>query len=252
VFKGSVGDPWIPINSETGVALNVGATGFTYDRTRQLLLEDGFEGSPCQQIQPEDAKAEQLWLCCAALARGQGGTEGFHERWVPIQGKARSFLLNPDKKRTLGELSRERVTRAGNVWDKALFPALQALLSGGGKAGVDEKKKKSKPHKMPERWKWTYEQGINQCYFQQLWEDLESEVPEQQRRWAEVLRDLARTILHQAEREAPVPDARRERASAAAWGLLEAGMRKQIPEAFADHTPTRDVEEDLDADPTLP
>lgn len=97
-----------------------------------------------------------------------------------------------------------------------------------------------------------YEQGVDQCYFQQLWEDLELEISEQQRRWAEVLRQLARAVLRQAEREAPVPDARRERASAAAWGLLEAGMRKQIPEAFADNSPTRDAEEDLDADPTLP
>jgi len=97
-----------------------------------------------------------------------------------------------------------------------------------------------------------YEQGVDQRYFPQLWSDLEVDTIEQQRRWAEVLRDLARSVLHQAEREAQVPDARRERASAAAWDLLEAGMRKQIPEAFADNTPTRDAEEDLDADPTLP
>lgn len=246
VFKGNVGDPWIPINSETGVALNVGATGFTYDRTRQLLLEDGFEGSLCQQAQPEDGKAEHLWLCCAALARGQGGTEGFHERWVPIPARVRTRLLDPAGKTSLGELARERVARAGNVWKSALFPALQALLKGGGgNTG-------SKPLAMPERWRWTYESGIDARYFPQLWADFDLDSTAQRVNWGEVLQELARSILRHAEREAPVPDARRERASAAAWGLLEAGMRKQIPEAFADHTPTRDVEEDLDADPTLP
>lgn len=250
VLKGNMGDPWIPVNTSKNAALGVGYTGFSYDLTRQLLIQDGFKGGVCQQIQPDDA--DPLWLCCAALARGDGGTEGFHERWVPIPARARSFLLNPDKKRTLGELARERVSRAGNVWDRALFPALQALLSGGRRAETESKQKKARSQKMPERWKRMYEQGVDQRYFPQLWSDLELDTIEQQRRWAEVLRDLARSILHQAEREAPIPDARRERASAAAWGLLEAGMRKQIPEVFADNTPTRDAEEDLDADPTLP
>jgi CRISPR system Cascade subunit CasA len=232
--------------------LTVAGTGFTYDLTRQLLLEDGFRGGVCQRIQPEDANVDLVWLCCTALARGQGGTEGFHERWVPIPARARSFLLNPDTKKTLGEVANERVIRAGNVRIRALFPAFQALLSGGSKAETENKRKKAKPLKIPERWNWMYEQGVNQRFFPQLWADLDLEPPEQQRRWAEVLRDLARSVLRQAEREAPIPDARRERASAAAWGLLEAGMRRQIPEAFSDNPPTIDAEEDLDADPTLP
>ncbi len=165
---------------------------------------------------------------------------------MPIPARVRARLLDPAAKTSLGELARERVGRAGNVWKSALFPALQALLKGGGgNTG-------SKPLAMPERWRWTYESGVDGCYFPQLWTALDLDPAEQRANWGEILKKLARAVLRQAEHEAPVPDTRRERASAAAWGLLEAGMRKQIPEAFADNSPIRDAEEDLDGDPTLP
>ncbi|HKJ88844.1 MAG TPA: type I-E CRISPR-associated protein Cse1/CasA, partial [Gammaproteobacteria bacterium] len=120
ILKGNVGDPWIPLSTE-GKAANVSATGWDYDRLRQILLEDGYAWAPCQHHQEDDP--QRLWFYAVGLARGQGKTEGFHERWIPIPPFVASRLFANESRRELGEIAQERVNRTGEA-RKVLHRAL--------------------------------------------------------------------------------------------------------------------------------
>jgi len=223
VLKGNVGDPWIPVKSE-GSALNIGPGGITYDRVRALLFQDGYRWSACQHPQPDDPPS--VFFCAAAIARGQGGTEGFHERWIEIPQKRRWVLFDEHRRKTLGETARERVEQTANVRRRALHPALLVLLEGAPERRLNLKSN------LDLRWLNVFEAKIDQRFFPNLWEDAELEGDEQKRRWARTLRGAAEEVLKLAEKEAPLADARRERALARAWMILRGGLKKWVPEAF--------------------
>ncbi|MBW2149298.1 MAG: type I-E CRISPR-associated protein Cse1/CasA, partial [Deltaproteobacteria bacterium] len=223
VLKGNVGDPWIPVKSE-GSALNIGPGGITYDRVRALLFQDGYRWSACQHPQPDDPPS--VFFCAAAIARGQGGTEGFHERWIEIPLKRRWVLFDEHRRKTLGETARERVEQTANVRRRALHPALLVLLEGAPERRLNLKSN------LDLRWLNVFEAKIDQRFFPNLWEDAELEGDEQKRRWARTLRGAAEEVLKLAEKEAPLADARRERALARAWMILRGGLKKWVPEAF--------------------
>ncbi|HEY8492045.1 MAG TPA: type I-E CRISPR-associated protein Cse1/CasA [Dehalococcoidia bacterium] len=220
VMKGNVGDPWIPVKIEDGAALTVGPRGFDYDRLRCLLFEDGYAAGPCQQLQPDDP--EEVYLYAAALARGQGGTDGFHERWLPIPRRARFRLAGAAERESLAELARDRVELAAQVEKSALRPALLALLQAG-----DEKLDFQDGRHV--RWGEEWSRRLDVAFFPQLWEDLDLPRTEQDARWAAFLRSCALEVFEQAWAEAPVADVRRERARARAEALLLSGLRKLLP-----------------------
>lgn len=231
VLKGNVGDPWIPVGA-AGSALTLSGRGLTYDRIRQLLLGDEFRRSLCQRPQPDDPEA--VFFYAASLSRGQGKTEGFHQRWIPIPKEKRYFLFDDGGRQALNELARDRVTRAGDVRRKALHPALLTLLEGAPR-------KLDLRHKQDQRWLDEFEAGVDRDFFPMLWADADRPEQEQKRSWAEALHALAEAALLTAEKEAPLSDARRERSIAHAWVMLRSRLRKQIPDAFEQ---TKEVTED--------
>src|SRR6266436_1783467 len=88
--RGLTGDPWTPIEIKDGgvKALTVDARGFTYKRMADILFEKGFRHAPLQQIGKSDPQGCSYVLICRALARGQGKTEGLHERRIVVPPKA--------------------------------------------------------------------------------------------------------------------------------------------------------------------
>jgi CRISPR system Cascade subunit CasA len=64
-----------------------------------ILFEKGFRQAPLQQIGRNDQQGCSYLLICRALARGQGKTEGLHERRIVVPPKAvgywRSHTLEP-------------------------------------------------------------------------------------------------------------------------------------------------------------
>ena len=228
VLKGQVGDPWIPVSSN-GEAVNVGAAGWHYRRVQEVLLGSEYHPSPCQGGQEDDP--EQLWFYAVGLARGQGKTEGFHERWIPIPGSVSPRLFAPDSRRTLGEIAQARVKRVAEA-RRVLHQALVILLASGPEA-PDFRDDSDR------RWLDRLEQEIDAVFFDRLWADVDKSRDGQRASWDRTLRELIEgRIWPQAEREAPVADARRERAQARAWMVLRGGLKKQIPHAYIDEEET--------------
>lgn len=224
VLKGNVGDPWIPVTAE-GQAVNLSASGWDYQRVRQILLEDGYAWAACQQQQANDP--QDLWFYAVGLARGQGKTQGFHERWIRIPGHIPPKLFAPATRKTLGELSRERVERAGQA-RKVLHRALAVLLAGGP-AQPDFRDDSDR------RWLDRYEARVDAAFFESLWADAEEPQEVQRANWDRALREIIEeSVWPEAEAEAPTADARRERAQARAWMALRGGLKRTIPNAFGD------------------
>ncbi len=224
VLKGHVGDPWIPVSTE-GRAINVSTNGWDYDRVRQILLEDGYAWSPCQYRRDDDPEA--LWFYAVGLARGQGKTEGFHERWIPIPARVAGRLFSPASRRALGEVAQERVKRAGEA-RKVLHYALVVLLASAPET-PDFRDDSDR------RWLDRFETQVDTVFFEALWADAERSREEQKASWDDTLRwIIEERIWPEAEAEAPVADARRERAQARAWMVLRGRLKKTIPHAYAD------------------
>jgi CRISPR system Cascade subunit CasA len=116
---GVTGDPWSPIVLEkagTAKSLTVDARGFGYRRMVDFMFSDGgVQPSPLQQPDASD-EPEGLQLVARALTRGQGKTEGYHERRVPLsrravrRGPGQGAPTDP-----AAEAARERVRLAGEV-----------------------------------------------------------------------------------------------------------------------------------------
>lgn len=225
-LKGNVGDPWIPVKSE-GQAANIGSDGWHYKLVRQILLGDGYHWAPAQTPRPDDP--DPLWFYAAALARGQGKTEGFHERWVRIPRKAKRWLSDNDRRRSLAEVAAERVKRAGEA-RKTLHRALIVLLDSAS-THPDFRDTSDR------RWLARYDAEVDSLFFDRLWDDADLDRDEQRRLWDKTLRELAEDrVWGQVQDEVPVADARRERARVRAWMVLRRGLRKALPKAFEEDT----------------
>ncbi len=129
---GAPGDPWAPtITDKDGIKiLTVDAGGFHYRRMVRLLFgRDGHELPVLAETLPTDAE-EGLVILARALTRGQGKTEGLHERRIPIT-RTVYRAMRARATDAIGLAATERVTLAGEIQNRVLKPALLALFQNG-------------------------------------------------------------------------------------------------------------------------
>jgi CRISPR system Cascade subunit CasA len=89
-LKGVTPDPWAPIDTGEMKLLTLTAEGFSWRRMRELFLSQSFKLPLLARVDRADGPT--LEMVASGLARGQGKTEGFHERHVPVPPKARAAL----------------------------------------------------------------------------------------------------------------------------------------------------------------
>ncbi len=217
--RGDTGDAWTPISRQDGAALNVTEAGFTYQRLQQILFGGDYARSPAVRIQPFDGGS--LFLEAHALARGQGGTAGFHRRVVPVPPAIRVKLGRDEDRDRLGRLAQERVELAALAQRRVLHPAICALLQGG----VEQLNLRDERTR---RWTTRFDRRVDEVFFARLWDDADLPPEEARERWTETLQELAWHALQAAIGSAPLPVARRYRAIARAEGLFNGAWRKHI------------------------
>jgi CRISPR system Cascade subunit CasA len=217
-LEGNTGDPWTPV-ARDGKALSVSAFGFHYRLAADLLA--GIEHVPGAAGRPRASDPEDSLFLAWALARGQGQTNGLHQRVVPLPRAARRFLLQADSRASLGEEAQERINRT-KACRRVLHPALCRLLQADPPK-LDLRDERTR------RWLDGFEREVDGVFFESLWEDLEVEGERRRRgeRWDARLLELARRQLEDAIRTAPLASARRWRAVARAEGFFWASARKQ-------------------------
>lgn len=95
-LTGDTGDPWTPVDINTGKSLTITARGFSRQRIAGVLTADPLRPPPMAIPTPAELAGGNLYLIARATARGQGRTEGYHERITPIGMRARAALAHPD------------------------------------------------------------------------------------------------------------------------------------------------------------
>lgn len=218
--KGNLGDPWIPVRIKDGAALTAG--GLSYRLVQRVLFGREFQCSAASVPQPGDG--DEPLLLCQVLVRGQGKTDGYHERFIPVPPKNRKWLATGDGRQRLGEIE--------EVESRALKPAIAALLQGG-------------PQKL--NYREPFDREIDRVFFAQLFADIELPFEEARLKWLECLLEFARSTLDFAKQSAPVPSARLFRASAAADRIFNGAARELLRKAGK---PDTNIRGDTDESPT--
>lgn len=221
--RGDTGDVWTPVGQDKAGtrALTVSGSGFSYNLISDLL----FRGDHRLALATREDDGPEPIVVAQVLVRGQGKTEGYHERVLRIPEKVKRTLLNPVSRDALGELAKQRIERASDARRKVLRPALCALLQGGAKK-LDFRDNRTRP------WVDRLDKDVDAVFFEDLWADVDSDSDEANRNWDLRLKELAERQLDDAVESAPVPLAVQPRAVARATLMFSGLVRKHLPLAL--------------------
>lgn len=200
----NLGDPWTPVRLKDGAALT--ATNLRYERVQGVLFGDEYQPSPASLPQPTDG--DEPLLTCQVLVRGEGGTDGYHERHIIVPPKARLRLATIEGRRQLGELSRQRLAQIKDV-NTVLKRAVAALLQADPDK-LDFSDSRIEPFAQ------ALDAEIDRIFFAALFADIELSFEVARSKWLDQLATLARQTLDEAELSAPIATGREYRAQAAA------------------------------------
>ncbi|MDE2780369.1 MAG: type I-E CRISPR-associated protein Cse1/CasA [Chloroflexota bacterium] len=223
--KGLTRDPWTI--TETDKAVTVASAGFGYRQVTNYL-------NPGKCTLPVLAKPSQAdgqtdtYLVARALARGQGKTEGYHERIIPLNRKATGMLRGPATQRQLHIIAESRVKYVGEV-QSILGHAVKTYLQNGKSAG----KTKNEHQEVINNARRRLEQAVDQRFWQDLQDELDSQEPERTKwEWSQqVPVQLAREILASVCQSGLCRHADRYKAITEATGLFErrTATSKKLP-----------------------
>ena len=231
-LKGNLGDPWVPINLDKSISssLTVSGNGFDYRLAQRILFDRELKKPLALKALPgENDHDSEIHM--AVLVRGQGKTEGLHERVIPLPGSVSSHLSSDaeeddDPGAMIADLSREMVRLAGEA-RKVLRQAVLIYLQG------PEHPNFKKPDAAPVVAR--YDRSIDEQFFQRLFVVPDIGLEQTIRGWQRFLQDEAVTLARTVWDKMAPPSVRREKALAASEAVLFGGLRKQLPGAFPEH-----------------
>ncbi|QDH14857.1 CRISPR-associated protein Cse1 [Oecophyllibacter saccharovorans] len=224
--KGDTGDFWAPLEStnEGPKSFSPTAQGFTTSKICEILFstDDKKTASwilpPALSNLPTESKTSLL-LRLSALTRGQGKTEGYHERVIPLAPLLRKRLSIPSERVMLGRQAREQLVDLSCI-EKALSTACAQMAAGGEEVKKDHYAAVN-PYRARLRSKSDEE------FFSVLGQRCET--PEKEAKiyeaWLVGLVDYAaKTLLPEAQKAIPCPAIRRLKAQVKAenafWNVL--------------------------------
>ncbi|AWN47559.1 type I-E CRISPR-associated protein Cse1/CasA [Methylobacterium terrae] len=239
---GAPGDPWAPtVTDKDGPRiLTVDAGGFHYRRIVRLLFErEGHALPVLAATLPTDAE-EGLVVLARALTRGQGKTEGWHERRLPIS-RTVYRALRTRATDAIGRAATERVALAGEIQNRVLKPALLALFQNGpDQVDYQDKGANARARDLLAR----FDRAVDATFFEDLWAEVEPDADPDAVRTAWVRRlvnGVAWPLVVEADAGLSKAVGRRWRALVRAEAVFRAGTRNpksDLPKFFPE--PKRD------------
>ena len=230
--NGVTGDPWMPVDGAEAKALTIGGRGFDYKLAAELLLGSKFTKPTAQMWLPSD-DLEGVYLLAQGVARGQGKTEGYHERRIPVSRTIRKAFLakNTDD---LAKLANERIASIAEV-RKMLWAALTVLFGNGAKDESGKDKDASDATKdRASLFAQPFEAKCDQHFFLELIEEIEESDRNALRdQWLRMLAKRAELVLKSAFSAGPRSGQLRYRAQSAALERLHSAMHSDKFPALA-------------------
>jgi len=227
-FHGITGDPWTPIHKKDEKALTVAGGGFSYNLLNDILLSGEYLKPSCMSL--EGFFHQDNFLIATVLVRGQGQTEGYHHRIIPVPRKATSFLERPDQREKLAKRGEHWVQTADRLQKSVLRPSLYVLLSGSSRSLSTNQKKKLSASAA--RWLKGFDKSVDDVFFEELWQSVEMNQQESDIRWQTCLREFAEEQFLDAKRSSPKASMAEYRVTSAAEALFNASLRRELTALF--------------------
>lgn len=219
-LKGMTGDAWTPVDLAEGKALTLGARGFDYQLMSELLFGGKYAGGVAQAF-AGISHQDRIHLVARGIVRGQGKTEGLHERIVPLSPRVQS-LLSSGNRVELARISSERI-RAISEMRSLLWAALIVLFNNGthpGKDAPEVLKSRASDFSKP------FEFAEDGRFFSDLAAEIEASDPSATRvDWLHGLAERAEAILREAFAAGPRSSMQRYRAQSAALSRFHGVLR---------------------------
>lgn len=220
-MNGVTGDFWAPVNDADGKAFSLDARGFSYRVLCRLLFGEGskriFRLPPAMVAQPGEG---DMVMVARGMARGQGKTEGFHERLLPVRRAMVRALASDDRRQTLGQIA-ERLQKEIEQISKALRFACAVVAIGGG----DEKPVKD-DYARAEPFTRRLEAEADAGFFDAL-QDRDAQGEAAKGPWLRHLVRHAEELLAEAAETIPCPSRHRWRARVRAPGAFRGALLSQ-------------------------
>lgn len=222
---GKTGDPWVPVDKSEHKALSLGRNGWTYKLIRDVLFSGDYERPVSLQI--KGMSKDGGFFVATGLVRGQGETQGLHNRIVPLSRKTMKLLNNISGREKLAKRSEAYINDAAKAQSNILVPALKKLIT----AGIDrnEKVDTNKLYKYLE----AFRNSVDEAFFKHLWNDIEFSDSEALKRWQKLLYDFARIQYENAVNSSPLPSIRRYRAVSRADMVFEGSSSRVFDKLFS-------------------
>ena len=227
-LKGITGDPWMPINRKESKALTLASGGFTYRRVTEYLTSANWEQPALlQPTGSEQGASAPAFLLARALVRGQGKTEGYYERIVPISHKVKRALIRRESMNELGGIAQARIENVGTI-QRILSHAIQVFAARG-----DSQNLSAEHRNLARPWLNRLDEFVDARFFDELQAEFESDDNDDRSRirkeWLlddeNGIVNRARRILQEAIETLPCPAIHRYRARANAESLFEGRIR---------------------------
>jgi CRISPR system Cascade subunit CasA len=228
--KGITGDAWTPADIAVGKALTITSKGFDYQLSAELVFGSRFQ-RPLAQILDATDDTDGIVLLAQGVTRGQGKTEGYHERRIPVSPKGRKLLMRKPSDLS-ATIAGERIDAISKIRG-VLWTAVATLFDQGAPKDRFSDSAKNKANGFIK----SFEQAEDARFFDELNAEIESDDPANMRlRWLLSMADHAEDILRNTFIAGPQSSEQRYRAQSAALSRLHGGLRsdKTLP-TLADH-----------------
>lgn len=232
-LNGRTGDPWAVVDLKGEKVLTLAAGGFHYKRVTEYLTSAGDFATPplLEPTEEERLSQKPMQLVARAIVRGQGKTEGYYERTIPVGDKLYSAMLrrNAAGRDDLGVIAKSRLEDIGRI-QRILSHAIQVYAARGDRNRISsEHREQARP------WLDRLDAVIDATFFDGLQEEFEAEEGKEResirRRWhlddegnVGVI-NRARSLLSDAIESLPCPAIHYYHAREAAEGLFEGRLR---------------------------
>ena len=230
--KGLTGDPWAPTgkvpNKQGTPQAFLGRRRFGYER-----VVDGLTSPDWEQpylLRPVRSERESLGtmrLVARGMVRGEGGTEGYHERIIPLKPKTMHALGRAEGAQELGDIARDRIAQIGIVQSILRHAVATAAAHGNSDPKIHRNGNPS-PNDLARPWVAQLDAIVDGSFFEDLQTEFEADPNDRKgirNRWLmngqDGVVDQARNILSHAEDALPCPAIYRYRARARAKSVFE-------------------------------
>lgn len=241
--KGLTGDPWSPVSTianrkGTPLSFLEGTQKFGYERVVDgLFSPDWVLPHLLKTSRYDQDSSGMMQLVARGMVRGDGGTQGYYERIIPLKPKVVQVFGRNSGSEELEDIARERIKDVGKV-HSILHRAIATFAARGNSRNISKKQRK---------WATLWANRLDEIVDVRFFDALQTEFEADARKRAEIRKqwlnngndgviDHARELLREATESLPCPTIYRFKALVQAEDVFWGGLRSSdgLPFVFAE------------------